>query len=192
MDRVCESIEVLARLARREHQHVRALLFVARPFRRETLVHAGVGDDDALAQELQVLRHVVRRVLAVDHDHVASPRRVPVLGEVLPPGARVHQVGEVQRHEIVDQSRAHAVPLGRVHPVGEVEDVQRPREPLHWRVAGMAPGRSPEVRRGRQRDDALRDVEVAQRRLHRFTCPHADDAERDQLVPALSSLGQAP
>ena len=38
-----------------------------------------------------------------------------------------HPLGEVERHEVVDRRRAQAGALRRVHPVGEVEHVERRR-----------------------------------------------------------------
>ena len=58
---------------------------------------------------------------------------------------RGRPLGKAQRHEVVDRRRAHAAALRRVHPVGEVEDVERAER------RARAAGRPSRLQASRQR-----------------------------------------
>ena len=105
-----------------------------------------------------------------------------VLRRVLAPSPRVHPVGVAERDEVVDHRRAQSASLARVHPVGEVEDVERPGETLHRRPADAAPERSPEVCRRRQRNEAPFDRDTVERVLQPPARAHAHRREGDDLV----------
>ena len=109
---------------------------------------------------------------------------------VLPARPRVHPLGEAQRDEVVDDRRAHAAALARVHPVREVEDVERAGEALDGRDACTAPERAPEVRRGGKRDETALDRDAVERLLEPLPREHADRREGDDLVLGARCLGQ--
>ena len=90
----------------------------------------GMRDADPLSRDSEQLHDLAGRELGVDDDQVARPRRVRVLPRVHPVGLRMHPGRVAEREEVVDRRRADASPLRWVHPVGEVEDVQRAHEPL--------------------------------------------------------------
>ena len=56
----------------------------------------------------------------------------------------------MQRNEIVDHRRAHALTLRREHPVGVVEDVDGAEEALDRGAAETAPGLPPLVGEGQE------------------------------------------
>ena len=124
-----ERAQVLARLERRHRQEVRRRRGRrASPSAVNSAPMPGVRDEDAVARRtpsVAATSSAVKR--RVGEDHVAGPRGVPVLAAVHRPRALRRPLGMVQRHEIVDRRRAHAAPLRRVHPVGEVQHVERRR-----------------------------------------------------------------
>ena len=190
LDRRGQGGVVLSRIVRREHEHVVAVAPCG-PFGRESLVHTGVGDDDSLAREAESLGDVVRRERGDGHDHVAGAGRVRVLGEVLPARPRVHPLREAQRDQVVDDRRAQSSALARVHPVREVEDVERPGEALDRR--GGPPG-SRAVRQTyaeggsvtRRRSTGMSASAV----LEPLPREHAHGGEGDDLVLGPGRLGQ--
>ena len=106
----------------------------------------GMRHDDPFAREAEAHGDIVGGEGRVGEDHAAGRRRVRVLAgvhRVRPPG---HPLRVVERHEVVNRRRAQARLLGRVHPVGEVEDVEVAEPALGRRPAGPRPGRAPGVR----------------------------------------------
>src|SRR5919198_312680 len=87
----------------------------------------------------------------------------------------------MKRHEVVDRRRAHAGPLGRIHPVREVEDVEPAQEPLERQATELAPGH-PEGVSGRQRHELLLDVDRFERLPHPRRPAQPRWRERDDLV----------
>ena len=183
-----ERREVLARLERRDGEHVRTPEVVALAVRGEGSVDARVGDVDALARDAERLGDVVAGEARVDDHDVARARRVRVLRRVHAPRPRVHPLGEVHRHEIVDHRRADAGPLRRVHPVAEVEHVEVADDALRRRPAEPAPGRPHRMRGGQDGQPAL-DGDPVERPLDLPLSLPARRRERDEVVPA--GLGEA-
>ena len=107
--RLEERREVLPRLERRDGERVRAgRARAARPSGVKPGVDAGIRDVDPLARDAERLRDVVAGEARVDDHDVARARRVAVLRAVHAARPRVHPLGEVQRHEVVDHRRADA------------------------------------------------------------------------------------
>ena len=138
---------------------------------------------DALKRNTEGLGNVVTGEARVDDHDVARAGRVPVFRRVHAPGPRVHPVGEVHRHEIVDHRRADAGALRRVHPVAEVEHIEVADDALSRRPAGPAP-RGPNGMRSRQDGQPSLDRDPVERRLDRALSTPARRRECDQLVPA--------
>ena len=112
-----------------------------------------------------------------------------VLGAVHRLGPPLHPLRETQRHEVVHHRRAHAGALRRVHPVGEVEHVERSQEALGRRPLRAAPGRAPAVRE-RQEADLQLDVDPRERLGNRLFPARARRRERDDLVPPAGRLDE--
>jgi hypothetical protein len=71
-----------------------------------------------------MLGHIGGREARVGKDNVASRCGVSVLGAVHPPGPGVDELRKVKRHQVVDRRCPNALALRRIHPVGEMEDVE--------------------------------------------------------------------
>ncbi len=112
------------------------------------------------------------------------------LREVQPARPRVHPLREAQRDQVVDDRRAQPSALARVHPVREVEDVEAAGEALDGGVARPAPEHAPDVRRGRERDEASLDGDVGESLLEPLPREHAHCGEGDDLVLCPGRLGQ--
>ena len=143
--RLQQRLEVLAPLERRDGEQVRAAEVPLRAVRPEDRVDRGMRDADPLARESEQLDDLARRELRVDDDQIARLRRLGVLARVHAVGLRVHPVREAEWEEVVDRRRTDASTLWRVHPVGEVEDVEGTRQPLDRTVAELAPAGPPPV-----------------------------------------------
>ena len=91
--------------------------------------------DDPLLLDAEGRRQVGRGEAGVREDDVAGRRRVPGLVRMHRDGAGRAPLRVVERHEVVEDRRAHAAALRRVHPLAEDEGVQTPREQLHGRPA---------------------------------------------------------
>ncbi len=139
-------------------------------------------DADPLAREPEQLDDLAGRELRVDDDQVARPGCVGVLARVHAVGLRVHPVREAEREEVVDRRRADASALWRVHPVGEVEDVERPRQPLDGTVAEPAPAGPPPVRLRRKEDEPPLHRHAVERLLDPALARRRDGGEGDDLV----------
>ena len=126
--------QVLARLERGDGEHVRPAEVGALPVGAERLLHAGIRDLDPLRRDAEPLDDVAARVLRVDEDEVTGAGRVRVLGAVHRACLLRHPLGVPDRHEVVHGRRADATGLGRIHPVGVVEDVERAQEALERRA----------------------------------------------------------
>ena len=176
-----ERLEVLARLERRDREHVRAAEVGALAVRPERLLHTRVRDLDPLGPDAEPLDDVAARVLGVDEDEVGRARRVRVLGAVHRRRLRRHPLRKAQRHEVVDGRRADAAGLRRVHPVGVVEDVEAAEEALERGPAEPAPRVAPALRE-RQRHEPELDVEPVERARDRLPPGGARRRERDELV----------
>jgi hypothetical protein len=94
-----------------------------------------MGDDDLLSREAERCRGVVGGERGVREDHPAGGGGVRVLAGVHRARPAGHPVREVERDEVVDRRRAEAGTLGRIHPIGEVEHVDRADEALDRRSA---------------------------------------------------------
>ena len=181
--RLDERREVLARLERRDREHVRppeiATLAVGREARRR---HPGRrrGCARAATPSVSATSSPVKRELTITTSHVRAA--CAVLRAVHAPRPRVHPLGEVQRHEVVDHRRANAAALRRIHPVAEVEHVEarRRRAPpagrptrLHAVRSACAAGTT-----GSRRSTAM----PVERRLDLALAAPARRRERDDLV----------
>src|ERR671934_1322780 len=87
----------------------------------------------------------------------------------------------MKRHEVVDRRRAHAGPLGRIHPVREVEDVEPAEEPLERQATELAPGH-PDGVSDRERHELLVDVDRFERLPYPRRSAQPRRRERDDLV----------
>ena len=149
-----QRLEVLAPLQRRDGEHYGPPRSRAGPSGRKDGRDPRRRHADPLSREAEKLDDLARRELGVDDDQVTGPGGMLVLAGVHPVGLRVHPVRMTERNEVVDRRRADTRPLRRVHPVGEVKDVQRARKPLDGTSSQPAPGRSPPMRLRRNEDQA--------------------------------------
>ena len=92
-----------------------------------------------------MLGYVGGREARVREDDIATRGSVSVLRAVHPTGAGVDEFRKVKRHEIVDRRCPYARALRRVHPVGEVEDVERAHHALERETTRLAPGDPPRL-----------------------------------------------
>jgi hypothetical protein len=102
----------------------------------------------------------------------------------------VHEVREMQREQIVDRRGPYPVALGRIHPVGEVEDVELAYERLDGWVPKPAPSSAPEMGRRWHNDKPALDGHAVQRALDPPRAARTDRRERYELV-LLAGLGEA-
>ena len=158
--RLDERLEVLARLERGDGEHVRRAEVGAVPSGREDVAHAGVRDADPLRRDARASPTTSSPVNAgVDEDEVAGAGGVRVLAAVhrracaaLPiPGSAAGT-----RSWMVVARNARS--LRRVHPVGEVQHVERAEQALGRGTTAPAPPGAQRVR-GRQRPEAELDVD---------------------------------
>ena len=176
-----QRLEVLPRLERRDGEHVRAARESARRRRREPGRRPGTRPRPSRAGTPSSSTTSPLGELGVDEDHVAGARGVPVLGAVHPLRPALHPLGEAQRHEVVDHRRADPAALRRVHPVDEVEHVDRPEEALDRRPPGAAPALPPEVREREEAQPRL-DRDPGQRLGDAPLALRARRREGDDLV----------
>jgi hypothetical protein len=97
--------EVLAGLERRDRQRIGLLELHALPDRRELRSHARIRNVNPLRRHGERLRDVVAGEARVDDHDVTGSRRMAVLDAVHAARARMHPLGMVQRHEIVNHRR---------------------------------------------------------------------------------------
>ena len=145
-----QSAEVLTRLEGGDRQQVRTAEVLPRPVGAEAWLDAGVCDPHPISRDAEQPDDLALRELGVREDDVAGARGVPVLRSVHPACPRLHPLRKAERNEVVDHRRPDAAALGRIHPVGEVQDVDRAEEPLDGRPAKPAPSLPPEVREGEE------------------------------------------
>ena len=140
--RLDEHLQVLARLERRDGEHVRRAEVGGRPVGPKRPSDAGCATrirSSATPSVCSTSRPVYAEFTNT-RSHVA--RGVPVLPAVHRPRPRGRPLRMMQRDEVVDRRRAHAGSLRRVHPVREVEHVEGAEEALGGRATGTAPGRA--------------------------------------------------
>ena len=184
-----QGLEVLARLERRDGEHVRPAEVGALAVRPERRLHARVRHLHPLGADAEPLDDVAARVLGVDEDEVGGARRVRVLGAVHGGRLRRHPLRKAQRDEVVDGRRADAARLGRVHPVRVVEDVEAAEKALERGPAEPAPGVAPALRE-RQRHEPELDVDPVERARDRLPPGGARGRERDDLVRSARGLDE--
>ena len=189
--RVCldERREVLARLERRHGEDVVAAELGLRAVAREDVVDSGQRHPHAILGHAEQLDDVARGERRVREDEVARARRVPVLRRVHAARAALHPLRMAQRHEVVDRRRADPSALRRIHPVREVEHVDRAEEALDARPAEPAPALAPEVREGEELEREL-DGDALERGGDRLLPLRARGREGDDLVLAGGCLGE--
>ena len=149
---------------------------------RERRIDSGMGDADSRPRNAKRLDDVLRGVLRVREDDVTALRLLGV-GVVHPHGSWVELLGIFERAEIVDHRRAHARPLRRIHPVGEVQDVEAADKSLRRRATEAAPRASGDVGKGHGDELALRGKTV-QHLVEQGPAADADRPERDELMLA--------
>ena len=147
-------------------------------------------DANPLGGDAEGLRDVASRVRRVHEDDVARRGGVSVLAAVHRSRPRGRPLRMMERHEVVDRRRAHARALRRVHPVREVQRVERAEEPLGGRAPEPAPGGAHRVRE-RQRPGPDLDVDSRERRADPLRAADARRREGDDLVPSGGCLGEA-
>ena len=147
--RLHERGEVLARLQRRHGEDVVAAEVCLRTVAGKDLLDSRQRDPHALLGNLEQLDDVARREGRVREDEVARPRHVPVLRRVHAARPPLYPLRMAQRHQVVDRRGADPGALRRIHPVGEVEHVDRAEKALDSRPPQAAPPLAPEVREGR-------------------------------------------
>ena len=182
--------EVLAWLERRHSQRIRPAEICVCAGRDESLVDTGVRDMDRLRGDPERLDDVIAREARVDHHDVAGARCVAVLRTVHAPRALVYPLGEVQRHEVVHHRRAYTRPLRWVHPVAEVENVERAEHALRGRPAGAAPKRAQRMRRG-QDGQPLGDVDAGECSVDFTPAATTCGRKRNELVLSSRRLDEA-
>ena len=160
--RVEQRLEVLPRLQRRNRQHVRPAQARALALARKDRRGRRMGHVDPRGLDIEQLLHLTRSERGVADDQVSGARSVTVLRGMHANGASVRPFGKPQGHEVVNRRCAHACALRRVHPIGEVEDVEAPEPPLSRRALQPRPGSSPRVRK-RQHEQAPLHVDAAER-----------------------------
>src|SRR5205807_8411237 len=95
-------LEVLARLARRDRQDVRAFEVGALAFGAKSVRIPRLGDADPLALDAQQLVHVGRRVFRVAEKEIRRANRVAVLRTVHSHRSAVRPFRIAQRHEVMN------------------------------------------------------------------------------------------
>jgi hypothetical protein len=184
-----ECRQVLARLVRSDGEDVRATQVGPLAVRSEARVDSGRSDDYPVFRDAEQLDDLAAREPRVDEDSVAGLRRVDVLRPVHSQRRRLDPVREAERDEVVDRRRAQAGALRGVHPVREVEDVERAEKPLDGQPSESAPCGAPGVGTGQQRQAQL-DGQPIERGANQLTSPRPRRPEPNQLVPVLARLGE--
>ncbi len=134
--RLDERLEVLARLERGDAEDVGRAEIGRGPVAVNTSLTPG-GATRIRAGSTPSSSVVSAAVnVRVDEDDVAGLGGVGVLAAVHRLRALRRPLREAERHEVVDRRRAHPGPLRWVHPVGEVEHVERAEKPLGGGMAG--------------------------------------------------------
>ena len=187
--RLDEHLQVLPRLERRDGEDVRDAEVGRRPVDAVDGLRCGMRDADPLGGHAEGLRHVASRVRRVHEDDVAGRGGVSVLAAVHRSRARGRPLGMMERHEVVDRRRADTRALRRVHPVREVQRVERAEEPLGSRTPEPAPGSAHRMREG-QRPGSDLDVDPLERRADPLGAADARRREGDDLVPSRRCLGE--
>ena len=144
--RLDEHLQILPRLERRDGEDVRRAEIGRRTVGAVDVLRRGVRDPDPLGRDAERRVDVASRVRRVHEDDVARRGGVSVLAAVHRARPRGRPLGMVERHEVVDRRRTHAGALRRVHPVREVQRVERAEEALRGGTAEPAPGRADRVR----------------------------------------------
>ena len=147
-----ERAEVLARLERRDgQQRTGAPRSAPLPAGVNSAPIPGCATTIRSRGNAERLGDVVGRERRVGEDDVAGARGVRgTCGACIERVRGGHPLREVERHEVVDRRRAEPGALRRVHPVGEVEDVERAEPALGRRPAEPRPRRAPAVRAGKR------------------------------------------
>ena len=136
--------QVLARLERGDGEHVRPAE-VGALARRARTPPSRRGRRPSSARAATPSRSTTSRPVYAELTKTRSQVRA-VSAYLAPCIVRVfvgHPLGEANRHEVVHRRRPHAAALRRIHPVGEVEDVERAEQALERRLPEPAPGVAP-------------------------------------------------
>jgi hypothetical protein len=107
-----------------------------------------------------------------------------------PKGLRVDPVGMAERKDVVDRRRPDPRPLRRIHPVGEVKDVEAADEPFDRTSSEPAPAGPPVMRPRRDDDEPALDRNAVERLLDPALSGRRHERERDDVVLA-AGFGQA-
>src|SRR5262249_31904559 len=103
----------------------------------------------------QQLGDFAARELRVDEHAVTGSGRVLVLRPVHTPGSRLDPLRKPKGHEVVNRRRPNTGALRWIHPIREMEDVERPNDRLDRGAADPAPRASPNLGSWQERQPQL-------------------------------------
>ena len=179
-----DRFDVLAPIGGCDCEHVRGPQIRALAVGTEAWVNSRPGEADPVERDPEPLVHVRSGEAGVDEDEVTRARGVSVLAAVHAVRPPSHVVREAKRVEVVDGRDAEAASLWRIHPVGEVENVDRPEKALDVRAAETAPRSAPGMSERDPKESKLQRHR-AERVLHVPVAREPGGAEAHDRVPAV-------
>ena len=188
--RLHEHLQVLPRLERRDGEDVRSAEVGRRTVDTVDALRCGMRNANPLGRDAEGLRDVSPCVCGVHEDDVAGLGGVSILAAVHRSRARGRPLRMMERHEVVDRGGTDPRALRWVHPVREVQCVERAEEALRCGPPEPAPTGARAMRE-RQRPRSDLDVDVRECRPDPLRAADARRREGDDLVPSGRCLGES-